>query len=260
MSEYVSKALTYETKDIIFRYSMLNTAHFCLTKAKLQYLDKIPEPGLRGAYFAFGTGLHLGLENFVQGEDGAEIFRLFWKNLKVGEYDWKFSRDSYDTLGSIADELLRKFEKGHLKHYDALHTELPLRGTINGFTVTGTADFVGLYKGVLSIVDWKTSQSQYDKRKGQVDAQMWIYAELLKQQYGLEVKQLVYSPFVKYGSVVQTPIAIPYTTIKAKSMLDNATLVMRDLNGRVEWPRNEQNCLRCNYYPVCYKEDKDENK
>lgn len=237
---------------ITFRYSMLNSAHFCLTKAKLQYIDKIPEPGLKGAYFAFGTGLHLGLENYLQGEDGGQIFRLFWKNLNIAEYDWKSSRDSYDALGTIADELLRKWEKGHRKHYEVLHTEFPLQGAINGFNVTGTADFVGYYKGVLSIVDWKTSQSQYDKRKGLVDSQMWIYAELLKQKYDIQVEQLVYAPFVKYGSIVQTPIVIPYTADKAKSMLDNATLVMRDLSGRVEWPRNEQNCLRCNYFPVCY--------
>lgn len=238
---------------MVFRYSMLNSAHFCLTKAKIQYLDKIPEPGLKSPYLIFGTAVHLGIENYLQGEDGLGIFSLFWEGLNKDEYDWKMGRDGYDSLKAIGEELLRKWEKSHLKHYEVMHTELPVKGIINGFTVTGTVDFVGKYKGVLSIGDWKTSQGPYDKRKSLVDSQMWIYAELLRQQYDIQVEQLVYAPFVKYNAVVQTPIVTQWTARKSKAMLDNATMVMRDLSTRTEWPKNEQNCLRCNYFPVCYE-------
>lgn len=240
-------------RDLTFRYSMINTAHFCLKKADLQYIQGIKTDLPDNPNLAFGSAIHASIEAHFSNGDAAKTFRMFWSSLDARTFDWTQSRFGYDELGVIGDTLIRKWLKSHAEHYKALHVEHQMQFEVNGFKVSGKPDFIGYYKDKLSLVDWKTSAYNYDKRKALVDGQTWIYVEGAKQTLGLDIEQVVYSPFVKNGASVQNPIVVPVTQEKLKSMLDNATLVMRDLSTREEFPRNEQNCLRCEYFGVCYE-------
>lgn len=240
-----------------FRYSALDTAHFCNLKYKLRYVDNIPAPGLpQGDTLLFGTAMHLVMETHFDGGDALEMFKSFWKSVDVDKYSW--GRYSYDDLRKIGEEFTRKWLKSHAEYYKPIHVEQDMEFQLNGFTVTGKPDFVGYYRDKLSIVDWKTSASDFPKQKALINSQMWIYVHGVKQIYNLGIEQVVYAPLIKYGAKIQTPIVTKVTPAKLKNMLDNATMLMRDLSTRTEFPRNERNCLGCEYFNVCNKEMLDE--
>lgn len=240
---------------MIYRYSAISTAHFCLTKFKKQYILGEKEPGPKNSNFVFGTAMHLAISAyFKEYTDAVTTFNMYWGTLNPDEYSW--DRYNYAELAEIGRELLRKWADRHAKNYNPLHIEKKIEFNLNGYTMQGTPDFIGAYKNKLSIVDWKTSASQFDRRKGLVDGQTWLYVHAVKQIYGIDIEQVVYAPFVKYGATVQTPIVIEVTKDKLTDMLNNATLVIKDLEARTEWPRNEQNCLRCSFFIDCYKETK----
>lgn len=235
---------------MVYRYSMINTASFCPTKFKLSYIELLKEYETEPSHFIFGTSIHSAIQAHFEGEDAVEVFEFFWATIKEELYTWE--RYKYAELKEIGITLLTKWVKTHAKNYRPLHVEKEISFKLNGFDMTGKPDFIGYYKDKLSVVDWKTSNSQFDKRKGQVDGQTWIYVHGAKQAHNLNIEQVVYAPLVKYGATVQNPIVIPVTENKLTSMLDNATLVMRDLSTRTEWSRNEGNCLRCGFYEKCY--------
>lgn len=236
-----------------FRYSSISTAHTCLQKYKLQYIDLVPQPALDSGDMQFGTAVHAAIKVAFEGDDPVAFFDMYWRSIQPDNYQW--SRYDHKALAEIGAKLLSKWYRLHYKNYEPLHVEIPLEFTLNGFEFHGTPDFIGKYKGVLSVVDWKTSASDYDKRKALIDAQMWVYAYAARAVHKLEVEQVVYAPLVKYGEKVQNPICVPVTENKLNSMLDNVTIMMRDLSSRQEWPRNERNCLYCPYFTHCYREE-----
>lgn len=243
-------------ESMIFRYSMLNTDDTCQVKTKLQYIDLVPEPGLRNANYVFGTAMHLALEEHFEGGDPQATFNMFWGSIKPEEYDWE-GRYNYASYAEIGAELLRKWLKVHAKDYEPLYVEKQIEFTVgNIFTFTGKPDFIGRYRGNLSVVDWKTSAQTFDKRKGIVDGQTWLYAYAAKQKYDLDIEQVVYSPFIKYEARVQNPIVIPVTKAKLDDMLGQAYLKAKAIANRTEWIRNSQSCLRCPYFTHCYPEAK----
>lgn len=258
-------------RDLTFRYSMIGAAHFCLEKANLQYIQKIPVPGKQSALLAFGSAFHIIPETYFDGEDPIAAFRMYWSSIDPDTLDWTKSRQKYDELGQIGEELARKWLKAHAKHYKPYHVvskidteankiewmpliEREVTFRLNNFKLTGKPDFIGYYKDVLSIVDWKTSGSDFDKNRVHTDSQMWLYVHAAKQVYDLNIEQIVYAPFVKYQAKVQNPVCLEVTQGKLKKMLDNCTLVMQNLSTNKEFPRNESNCLRCEYLNYCYKE------
>lgn len=237
-----------------YRYSAVQTALYCLEKYNKVYIQGLKAEGPSPDHFVFGTGIHLIPQTYFNGDDPIEVFQMYWRSIDPDKYTW--TRYTYEEHAKIGEELARKWLKGHAKHYKPLHIERSIDFNINGCEFTGTPDFVGFYKGIKVIVDWKTSAQPYDKNKAYVDSQLWVYREGVKQVHGFEAEDLVYSPFVKYGAVVQNPIVIPWTLEKQKKMLDNVTLVVRDLQSRSQFPRNEQNCLRCEFMKTCYPEVK----
>lgn len=244
-----------EGGTVIYRYSAISTAHFCLTKFRKQYILGEVAEGPKNSNFVFGTAMHLAISSYFKDyADAVSTFKMYWNSIKPDDYSW--DRYGYSDLLEIGTTLLRKWEERHAKNYNPLHVEKKLDFTLNSYSMQGTPDFIGAYKNKISVVDWKTSASTFDKRKGLIDGQMWLYVHAAKEVYNIDIEQIVYAPFVKYGAIVQTPIVIEVTKDKLTSMLNNATLVIKDLEARTEWPRNEQNCLRCEFFSGCYQETK----
>lgn len=237
-----------------YRYSSIQTAQYCLEKYNKVHIQGLKVPGPEQDHFVFGTGVHLIPQTYFEGGDPVETFKMYWRSIDPDKVQW--NRYTYEEQGKMGEEFARKWLKSHAKHYKPKYVEEPIEFSIAGVTFTGTPDFVGYYKDQAVIVDWKTTANAYSPNKALVDSQLWLYREGVKQAHGFEADALVYAPFIKYGAVVQTPIVIPYTFCKAKSMIDNVMITVRDLQSRTEFPRNEGNCLRCEFLKTCFPEAK----
>lgn len=250
---------------LLFRYSTLKTAEFCPLKFKYQEVDGIPEPGPRSINLAFGTAIHAAIEAHFSDLDAVEVFKLSWAKIDPKEHDDTYSRQGHVELALTGEEILRKWVKLHAKKYEPLHLEKELLFKIyknkdpkelSFFEMKGTVDFIGKYNGKLSIVDWKTSATDFDKNKPLYDLQLWLYAHAVEQILNLKVEQIVYSPFVKYGAKVQTPVCYSVTEEKMQEMLKIACIKMQEIVSwisRDSWPRNTSNCSRCPFFKRCYE-------
>ncbi len=235
-----------------YRYSGLDTAHSCLRKFKEIYIDGAPSE--ESIDMLFGTSLHAGLQAMLEGDNAGATFKaVFDTSLGSG---MKEGRKSTEELYGLGGVFLGRFERLHRKKFGEGKCEAALSGKIGGFDVEGTADFVGLYEGVPSILDFKTSAYAYPKEKILTSEQMPIYAELAKQCLGFEAKQIVYYVFCKGEGRIQT-----LTRTLTQEFLDmhlaNVLTYIQDLDKRTTWPKNSNSCMygrdsKCSFFDKCW--------
>lgn len=248
-------------RDGGFWFSKLSTGAECLRKYKLQHIDKI-QAGEKGIDAECGTAMHLALNDILEGGDGEAIFLTYWNAVK-GQEMQKFSYD-WEALKMCAEKWLAKFKRLHAKHFEPVKMEERLFSTIGGHSFEGTADFIGMYKGVPSIVDFKTSGSRYDKRKIIADEQMPGYAKLAQDCLGFEAKQVVYYVFVKDRNDPSIQVVTKELTQEVlSSTIMNMREVMDDLASRKTFPRNTRSCVRgpiiCPYFEHCFGKKEESN-
>lgn len=241
--------------DKIYWYSKLQVANDCLHKYDLQFNKGIPLPSEASGDLEFGTAVHAALNAALNGEDAQETFNVYWNTLAGKELTW--SRFGYNDLAHKAATFIERFEKLHLKHLTPNSlTDTRLSGTIGGFKFEGTPDFVGDYKGKLTVLDFKTSGYVYDKRKIDINEQMYIYASLASQALNKPIEQIVYMVFVKNETRIQV----------VTKELDNKALVTALLNVAQQcqlvedttmWPQNRNSCIKgpfvCPFYKRCHE-------
>lgn len=232
----------------VFRYSSLSAAQFCPTLYKLQYIDKIERPTKSGDMF-FGTSVHLALNAYFEGDDPISQFNLIWNSIENDAYE--FGRFDWHALKAMGLVFIERFVERHAKKYEAFKVEDKLACNINGFNVEGTADFIGLYEGKRSIVDFKTSYSPYDKKKLLSSEQLTLYAIMAHALYGYEIEQIVYVVFVKSTTRIQV-LTLDITSQTLHDTLTNVTLMMKDLDSRTQFQKNKINCPKCAYFNTCY--------
>lgn len=235
--------------DIIFHYSAIDTAYQCLEKYRLRHIEQIPME-VESGDMHFGTAMHLAMSAYFEGLDPESVFLRYWdsivnKELRYTVFDWAKLRDK----GLV---FISRWVRLHAKKYEPFKVEERMKIKLNGFNVEGTADFIGLYEGIPSIVDFKAYLKILDKTKIITNEQMYLYAHMSKEFFGYEIKQIAYVGFVKLEDRIQTNLKIELTPAKTKSMLDNVTLMMRDLSTRKEFPKNRNSCQYCEYFNRCY--------
>jgi CRISPR/Cas system-associated exonuclease Cas4 (RecB family) len=239
------------------RYSAIQTAYTCYYKYKLQYIDKLEVPEDSGD-MAYGTGVHLAMQAHFEGDDPLVAFNIYWDSLK--DKPLRYTRDNWESLKTKGDVFITRWLRLHSKYYRPLYVEQRIATTIQGFGIEGTPDFVGYYKDVLSIVDFKTSAQKYDKRKIISNEQMMIYAKMVKDVYDLDVKQLVYSVFVKQPEPSIQVITLELTQAKLNDMISNVGLMLKDLSTRTEFPKNRTGCQYCSFFEKCYQTNGESNE
>lgn len=235
------------------RYSAIDTAHRCLYKYKRIYLDAAEIPGTETGDTHFGTGMHAGIESCLSGGVGGDTFKAYWDSIRDTELT--YSRFNWEQLGAMGPGLLNRFERLHKKHFIPKALELEMRGSIGPHAFRGTADYIGLYKGVPSIIDFKTSNRTYEKEKIITNEQLPIYAELAKQALGYKVEQIVYYVFVKSENKIQT-LCLPVTEQYLTKRLENVILICNELVGRTVFPKNPNSCMmgsfKCPLFNECH--------
>jgi hypothetical protein len=196
--------------------------------------------------------MHVALNEVLEGKDGFAAFNLYWGTLDHSKLE--FSRRDQDLV-SIAESQLSKFKRLHANHLVPVEMENRLYSEYKGVKIEGTPDFVGLYKGLPAIVDFKTSAQPYDKFKLECNEQMYMYAYLAQQCLKYEIKQLVYIVLVKYTAGIQV-IKTELTQEKLIDMMDNIRELVVELDERTTFPANRNACMigsrKCDYSNVCY--------
>lgn len=240
-----------------FNYSALTTALKCNHLYKTLYVDKITPPGPESADMKFGTGIHLGVEEILLGNDGIEVFDLFWniereKPNRYGRYDW-------GALKAQAHVFLSRFGRLHAKKFNVYQMEQRLYGTIGTVRVEGTPDFIGDFEGKPSVVDFKTSGSRYNKDKIKIAEQLLLYAHLAQQQLDYEAEQVVYIVFIKGQTPSIQCLSAPIVRSVQSDILQNVQRIAEELMRKEQldiFTKNRSSCIigefTCSNYKSCY--------
>lgn len=240
--------------DGAYYYSKLSVASECARKYKFQFIDKIAVPGAKSADIEFGQAMHLGLDAYLNGENGSLTFKVYWDSMR--DSPMQYTRFKWHELYSIGMKLLSRFEARHLPHLKVAHNEQRLHGKIGQYAFEGTPDFIGTYKGVPTILDFKTSKDAYPVDKILVEEQLYGYAHLAKQILGFDATQIGYMVFCKTEARIQTSSKIDLTQHKLDDMISNIEIQIKELEARKEYPANRKSCLKgafkCAYWNHCY--------
>ena len=198
-----------------YSYSAISTSRKCNKLYQYVYIDKIkPEVAMSGDML-FGTGVHLGLESYLEGSDGINDFLLFWDIEKTR--DNRYGRYSWQDLREQGVILLTKFKKYYLSKFEVYNMEQRLYAKYKGINLEGTPDVIGKYEGIESVLDFKTSGARYHKDKVRTSEQLYLYAYLAEQALGYKARQIVYLVFVK-GSTPSIQTALKRTIIQEESL------------------------------------------
>ena len=242
--------------DKPYSYSTITDYLKCPKYFELKHILK-EDPGEQDLLaMRFGSALHLGLQDLFEGGDGVGVFKIFW----AGEKNHNFKRLSWQDHEEIGVTLISRFDKLHKKHYRPVMFEERLSFTLGKLPLInfgGTPDWVGYYKDVPSIVDFKTASYKYDQLKLTVSDQLHLYAHAVKEKGILDAKQIVYVVFLK--NVREPSIQVISKEIEQEGIdkaVENLYNICKEIEGRKEFHRNHSNCLAygrpCDFFERCH--------
>jgi PD-(D/E)XK nuclease superfamily len=189
-----------------FRYSQIQAFIDCPMGFKRRYIDGIQDMGKSSA-LELGTALHLAIKSHFEGEDPIEVFKMYWGSLK--DVEMKYYRHSWEMLNDLAVyKWIPNFVRLHAKKYQDIKMEETCELSYNGghgdIEFTGTFDMCSNYDGILTMTDWKTSSKEYKKNKVDNNPQMYLYAKMYENKYGVVPSKLQYKVFRKDNGGIQT--------------------------------------------------------
>jgi hypothetical protein len=237
-------------------YSSYSTALQCLRKYKYLYIDKLSPPQASGD-LAFGSAIHLALNAVLLGENGDEVFELYWEVEKTKPLE--YSRYLWADLKDLGLNFISKFKRAHAKDFEPVFMEKRLYANYGNIALEGTVDFAGLYRGIPSIVDFKTTAWAYDKEKTDVALQLYLYSYLAEAN-GFQSTQLVYFPLVKGSGTIQKPLILTLSHDRRKKALDQLTEYVSMVNKQDSYPENWNSCIigksKCPFWNKCHGDKK----
>lgn len=187
---------------MLVRYSMLQAYLECPKAFYDRYvLNKLETE--QSAALEFGSAMHLGIKTMLEGSDGVASFNMYWNSVK--DVHMQYYDMSWTALKELAEHFLGNFKSRHLKKFTEFEQEVQMEMPfLSGNTLQGTADFIGMYEGVSTIVDWKTSSRDYPKNKIELNPQLYIYAKLYQHKTGKLPEQIMYKVFNKKTGNINT--------------------------------------------------------
>lgn len=233
-------------------YSVHSSAVSCLRKYKLCYIDKLA-PDYESGDLVFGSALHSAINGTLTGDNGNEIFELYWST--YAEKDLKYGRFKWEELNQLGRGFCTKFSKLHAPKYKLEFAEERLYGEYRGVKLEGTLDFLGDYAGERSLRDFKTSGYNYAEEKKDTALQLNLYTYLAITNGKAAPKTLGYTVFNKgTGSIQQ--MTWEFDEKIMYSMLDDLVDYCTLVGSSRTYPKNLNSCImgsqRCSYYNQCH--------
>ncbi len=202
---------------------------------------------------AFGSALHSAVNGALTGQNGEELFDLYWSTYDLKEV--AYGRFKWAELKELGLNFISKFSRLHAKKYEVTHAEKRLYSEYKGIRLEGTPDFIGMYQGKRSLRDFKTSGYNYDKEKQDLALQLYLYAYLAIQCEGFTPETLGYDVFNKGTGSIQT-MTWDFDEAKMYDMLDNMVAYCKQIDAVTEHPKNPNGCMfgksKCGMYEVCW--------
>lgn len=230
-------------------YSSYSALRKCGQYYKLSYLDKIPqEPNVN---FEFGTAMHKGLYNLLQGQDGFASFNEYWD--KVKWMNIEYQRHNWDMLSEMGYKFINTFTKKYAHNMQVVTAEKRMYANYRNIEFEGTPDALVTWNEKQVLIDYKTSAYNYGIEKTITSLQLYLYSFLLEQN-GYKVDSICYFVFNKGTGSIQTPVIFDID----KKVRDGMLLDMSEyiLANRFDTSKNPINCVNgsftCPYFNSCY--------
>jgi len=248
-----------------YSYSQLQAAYRCNKYYKMVYIDKLRPVTQKNSDLEFGSAVHFAIEQYFEhGADIVDAFKAYWNPLNV-----QFGRYKNEELIAMAETLLPRFVRLHSKKIKIHEAERRLYGKLGDIGIEGTPDVLGLYNGIPSVIDYKTASYRYPKEKIMINEQMYLYAELAKQN-GYTPQQIAYIVLIKGKDPSIQVLTRSIDEKELNDTLDNLKIQCKNLDRLKdlgEWSVNTNSCQmgerKCDFFDVCWgsrvaREDKSE--
>jgi hypothetical protein len=235
-------------------FSKIQDYDHCPAYFKAKHIENSLPEQEKGLDLEFGTALHLGLNETLQGGDGESLFNMYWDSVNPELRKFKFDHKCLRYNGNI---FLQRFERLHAKHFKPFKMEERIFTQFGPHLIEGTPDALSEYKGVPTVVDFKTSSSKYDPKKILCEGQLSLYAALAEQTGIYSPKQKTYIVFVKdfKEPSIQT-LSAPLTKEGIEATKENVVNTIEEIESRKVFRKNTSNCIRgplvCPNFQACH--------
>lgn len=233
-------------------YSKYSSAVQCLRKFKYCYVDQL-EPDYVSGDLNFGSALHSGINAILQGEDGRQVFEIYWESYR--EKEVIYGRYGWEQLAALGTRFLTNFQSRHAKKYQLEQAEIRLYSEYNGTKLEGTPDFYGIYDGKRSLRDFKTSGYAYPKEKALTSLQLNLYTYLVHKNGSPYPETLGYTVFNKGTGCIQD-LTWEFSEEKMYDALQSMCSYSEILSQGEKYPQNLNSCQmgasKCQYWSRCH--------
>lgn len=223
-NEELQKLMKEQGANNLFSWSKINMYYNDPYSYLLRYIKKVPPDRGDNSYSFFGGEIHSFLESFYSGELTNEDMitklddKIFIQELSDMRFDVNDERNESIKAKYITciKHFLREYEKDEnakLEHF--------VYGRIGQGFFQGYIDKMHVVDNILYIDDFKTS-TKYSKEKIENEkGQLFLYAILLHQMYG-----------------------IPYSQMKARwNFLKYVAIDYEQINGKIITTFSERHCI-----------------
>lgn len=234
-------------------YSRINRYLTCPEQYRLYYLERL-RPKVESAGLVFGGRIHLALADlFRSGVDPIDTFQKDWESLKDVELRYG-KRESWLDLKGKGAKLLEKFLKAEAPKIQQIHSvekKFELRITLLELPFVGIADLVAQVNGLKTVVDFKTSGSDYDDHEVVLSDQLTAY-----WLADPEAERVAYCVLVKNK---EPKIEWHFAERDAERLaeyLAKVQIVSEDIAVGKFYKRPGKHCSYCDFLPVCLGDKK----
>lgn len=241
-------------KKASFSYSELSSALSCNRMYQYLYIDKLQVEEPESLALHFGSALHAGLNAILEGSAGG-AFAAYWDSVAAMEFNK--DRHSHESLGEMGQLFLERFYRLHKPHYELIHGEDRLyANSPRGVKLEGTPDALVMYKGKLTLVDFKTSSQRYADGKVESSDQLRLYAYLLQENLNVKIEQIAYVVFIKTKepSIQMQVMELDQEDLKLR--IANIETLCLEIAAKNEYPQNFNSCLnygrKCKFFDKCH--------
>jgi CRISPR/Cas system-associated exonuclease Cas4 (RecB family) len=234
-------------------YSRINRYLTCPEQYRLYYLEML-RPKVESVGLVFGARIHLALADlFRSGVDPVDTFQKDWESLKEVELRYG-KRESWQDLKGKGVKLLEKFLKAEAPKIQQVHSvekKFELRITLLELPFVGIADLVAQVNGLKTVVDFKTSGSDYEDHEVILSDQLTAYwlADPEAQKVALCVLVKTKEPKIEWHFAERD-------AERLTEYLAKVQIVSEDIQAGKFYKRPGKHCSYCDFLPVCLGDKK----
>ena len=221
------------------------------------YVDKLASTAPESGDLAFGSALHSAINGVLTGQNGEELFEIYWNSYQDKEI--VYGRFKWAELKELGLKFLSKFSRLHSGKYSVSRAEQRLYGEYRGVKFEGTPDFLGLYGGKPSLRDFKTSGYNYPKEKEDTALQLYLYAYLAVSAADFYPETLGYDVFNKGTGSIQT-MTWDYDKYTMFKYLDDMVDYCEMIDKQTHYAKNPNACvmgsIKCSMFDQCWGKKK----